>query len=129
MRRVDVLTSPGTVVDAVYPAPVAAGNVETSQRIVDVLLGALASALPDRIPAASAGTMSNLTFGGRRSGGRPFAYYETLAGGAGGGPAGTVMDLLPSRVANPRARRYCTNSWTYDDAIFGCCGSLVVGSL
>ncbi len=68
------------------PAAVAGGNVETSQRIVDALLRALAAALPDRIPAASSGTMNNLTIGGidDRSGtATPFAYYETIAGGSG----------------------------------------------
>jgi N-methylhydantoinase B len=74
----------GSIVNALPPAAVAGGNVETSQRIVDVLLRALAKAIPDRIPAASAGTMSNLTIGGvdPRSG-DPFTYYETAAGGMG----------------------------------------------
>ena len=69
------------------PAPVAGGNVETSQRIVDVLLRALAQAVPARMPAASAGTMSNLTIGGLdpRTG-EPFTYYETAAGGMGARP-------------------------------------------
>jgi N-methylhydantoinase B len=74
----------GSIVDALPPAPVAGGNVETSQRIVDVLLRALADAVPERIPAASAGTMSNLTIGGidpRTS--ERFTYYETAAGGMG----------------------------------------------
>jgi N-methylhydantoinase B len=73
------------VVNARPPAAVAGGNVETSQRIVDVLLKALAQALPDRIPAASSGTMNNLTIGGidPRTG-EPFAYYETIAGATGG---------------------------------------------
>jgi N-methylhydantoinase B len=66
---------------------VAAGNVETSQRLVDALFGALAPALPAAVPAASQGTMNNLTFGGRQPGdGQPFAYYETMGGGAGAGP-------------------------------------------
>lgn len=82
------LTIPeGTVVNAVSPAAVAGGNVETSQRIVDVLLRALAQALPARIPAASSGTMNNLTIGGidpRTN--QPFAYYETIAGGMGARP-------------------------------------------
>jgi N-methylhydantoinase B len=66
---------------------VAAGNVETSQRIVDAVLGALAQALPQAVPAASQGTMNNLTFGGRHpASGVPFAYYETMGGGAGAGP-------------------------------------------
>jgi len=90
MRPLRVVTRPGTVADARFPAAVAAGNVETSQRITDVLLGALAQALPERIPAASAGTMNNLTVGGvdPRTGG-PYAYYETIGGGCG---ATTVHD-------------------------------------
>jgi N-methylhydantoinase B len=73
----------GTLVNAEPPAAVAAGNVETSQRIADTLLGALARAAPDRVPAASQGTMNNVLIGSD-----DFAYYETLAGGQGGGPSG-----------------------------------------
>jgi N-methylhydantoinase B len=84
MRPIRVIAPLGTVVNAKPPAAVAGGNVETSQRMVDVLLKALAQAIPDRIPAAAAGTMNNLTIGGidPRSG-EPFAYYETIAGGMG----------------------------------------------
>jgi N-methylhydantoinase B len=89
MRPIRVIAPSGTVVNAKPPAAVAGGNVETSQRIVDVLLKALAQAIPDRIPAAASGTMNNLTIGGidfrsndLRSG-EPFAYYETIAGGMG----------------------------------------------
>jgi N-methylhydantoinase B len=84
MRSIRVIAPLGTVVNAKPPAAVAGGNVETSQRMVDVLLKALAQAIPDRIPAAAAGTMNNLTIGGidPRSG-EPFAYYETIAGGMG----------------------------------------------
>jgi N-methylhydantoinase B len=84
MRPIRVIAPSGTVVNARVPAAVAGGNVETSQRIVDVLLKALAQAIPERIPAAAAGTMNNLTIGGidPRSG-EPFAYYETIAGGMG----------------------------------------------
>src|SRR5258707_733205 len=84
MRPIRVIAPSGTVVNAKPPAAVAGGNVETSQRIVDVLLKALAQAIPDRIPAAAAGTMNNLTIGGidPRSG-EPFTYYETIAGGMG----------------------------------------------
>jgi N-methylhydantoinase B len=84
MRPIRVIAPSGTVVNAKPPAAVAGGNVETSQRIVDVLLKALAQAIPERIPAAAAGTMNNLTIGGidPRSG-EPFAYYETIAGGMG----------------------------------------------
>jgi N-methylhydantoinase B len=81
LRAIKVKTKKGTVVDARHPAPVSAGNTETSQRLVDVLLGALSKALPHRVPAASQGTMNNLTFGGEG-----FAYYETVGGGAGATP-------------------------------------------
>ncbi len=84
MRPVDVVAPEGTVVNARIPAAVAGGNVETSQRIVDVLLRAFSKILPDRIPAASSGTMNNLTMGGvdPRTG-QAYAYYETIAGGSG----------------------------------------------
>lgn len=87
LRPIHLIVPEGTLVNARRPAAVAAGNVETSQRIVDVLLGALAQACPDRIPAASQGTMNNLTIGGwdeRRD--QPFTYYETIGGGMGAGP-------------------------------------------
>jgi N-methylhydantoinase B len=89
MRPIEVIAPEGTIVNANPPAAVAGGNVETSQRIVDVLLRALAQAIPERIPAAASGTMNNLTIGGidlrnNDSGtGEPFAYYETIAGGMG----------------------------------------------
>ena len=84
MRPVRVIAPERTIVNAEPPAAVAGGNVETSQRIVDTLLRALAQALPERIPAASSGTMNNLTIGGidPRSG-HPYTYYETIAGGLG----------------------------------------------
>jgi N-methylhydantoinase B len=84
LRPLTLETPAKSIVDAVPPAAVAGGNVETSQRIVDVLLRALAQAIPDRVPAASAGTMSNLTIGGvdPRTG-EAFTYYETAAGGMG----------------------------------------------
>ena len=88
MRPIELIAPPGTIVNARPPAAVAGGNVETSQRTVDVLLRALAQAAPDRVPAASAGTMTNVTIGGMsipRSG-QPFAYYETTAGGMGARP-------------------------------------------
>ena len=87
LRPIQIIAPEGTVVNARRPAAVAAGNVEMSQRIVDVLLGALAQACPKRIPAASQGTMNNLTIGGWDTRhGRPFAYYETIGGGLGAGP-------------------------------------------
>ncbi|MDR4462624.1 MAG: hydantoinase B/oxoprolinase family protein, partial [Nitrospirales bacterium] len=79
LRPIHIIAPEGTLVNARPPVAVAAGNVETSQRIVDVLLGALAQACPDRIPAASQGTMNNLTIGGwDQRHNRPFAYYETI---------------------------------------------------
>ncbi len=93
LRPLTVNTPKGSIVDASPPAPVAGGNVETSQRIVDVLLLALAKAAPERVPAASAGTMSNLTIGGHdlRTG-APFTYYETTPGGMGARPG---LDGIP----------------------------------
>jgi N-methylhydantoinase B/oxoprolinase/acetone carboxylase alpha subunit len=84
-RPLRVIAPEGSIVNATRPAAVAGGNVETSQRITDVVLGALARALPEVIPAASQGTMNNVTLGGvdPRTG-RRFAYYETLGGGMGG---------------------------------------------
>ncbi|HLX38187.1 MAG TPA: hydantoinase B/oxoprolinase family protein, partial [Candidatus Binataceae bacterium] len=84
MRPIKVLAPSGSIVNANPPAAVAGGNVETSQRIVDVLFKALAPAAPDRIAAASSGSMSNLTIGGfDHVRNRHFSYYETIAGGAG----------------------------------------------
>jgi len=87
MEPIEVIAPKGSVTNAEHPASVAGGNVETSQRIVDVLFRALARALPGRIPAASQGTMNNLTIGGTDTrDGREFAYYETVAGGMGARP-------------------------------------------
>jgi N-methylhydantoinase B len=84
MRPLKVIAPEGTIVNARPPAAVCGGNVETSQRIVDVLYKCLAPAVPDRIPAASQGTMNNFTFGGLDPVAiQPFAYYETVAGGMG----------------------------------------------
>lgn len=80
-RPIDLIAPEGTLVNARFPAAVAAGNVETSQRIADVVLGALARAAPSRVPAASQGTMNNVLIGNEE-----FAYYETVAGGQGARP-------------------------------------------
>jgi N-methylhydantoinase B len=101
MRPITVIAPEGTVVNAREPAAMAAGNVETSQRITDVLLGALAQAAPDRIPAASSGTMNNLSFGGWdpfRN--RPFAYYETIAGGMGASAANPGLSATHTHMTN-----------------------------
>lgn len=83
-RPVHVVVPENSILNAQFPSAIAGGNVETSQRIVDVVLGALSHALPERIPAASSGTMNNMSMGGYdRERGRYFAYYETIGGGAG----------------------------------------------
>jgi N-methylhydantoinase B len=101
MRPIRVIAPAGTVVNARPPAAVAGGNVETSQRIVDVLLRALAQAVPERIPAAASGTMNNLTIGGMdpRTGG-PFAYYETIAGGMGARPTKPGISGVHTHMTN-----------------------------
>jgi N-methylhydantoinase B len=101
MEPIEVIAPRGTVVNANPPASVAGGNVETSQRIVDVLFKALATALPDRIPAASQGTMNNLTIGGidTRTGAE-FSYYETVAGGMGARPAFDGMSGVHTHMTN-----------------------------
>ena len=103
MQPIEVIAPAGTVVNANPPASVAGGNVETSQRIVDVLFKALSQALPDRIPAASQGTMNNLTIGGidTRSGhGHEFSYYETVAGGMGARPSLDGMSGVHTHMTN-----------------------------
>jgi N-methylhydantoinase B len=101
MVPIEVRAPEGSVLNARPPSAVAAGNVETSQRIVDVLLRALARALPQRIPAASSGTMNNLSFGGidPRSG-EPFAYYETVAGGMGARPTADGLSGVHTHMTN-----------------------------
>ena len=102
-RPLTIVAPAGSIVNARPPAAVAAGNVETSQRIVDTVLGALARALPGRVPAASYGTMNNLLIGGidpRR--GTPFSYYETLGGGHGAGPTWDGEHAMQAHMTNTR---------------------------
>jgi N-methylhydantoinase B len=105
LRPLTLSTTAGSVVDALPPAAVAGGNVETSQRIVDTVLRALAKAGPagvmERVPAASAGTMSNLTIGGvdARTG-AAFTYYETTAGGMGASAAGDGLSGVQTHMTN-----------------------------
>ncbi len=102
-RPIRVIAPPGTIVNAMRPAAVAGGNVETSQRITDVVLGALAKALPNTIPAASQGTMNNVTLGGRRpNDGSPFAYYETIGGGMGGRNGLAGLSGVHTHMSNTR---------------------------
>lgn len=105
LAPIQVIAPPGTVVNALRPSAVAGGNVETSQRIVDVLLGALAQACPEKVPAASQGTMNNVTIGGRDpfspdETGAAFAYYETIGGGMGGRPTGDGAGAIHSHMTN-----------------------------
>lgn len=101
MEPIEVNAPSGSVVNANPPAPVAGGNVETSQRIVDVLFKALAKALPQRIPAASQGTMNNLTIGGiDQRNGQEFSYYETIAGGMGARPSLDGMSGVHTHMTN-----------------------------
>ena len=102
LEGVEVRTRPGTVVDATYPAPVAAGNVETSQRLVDVILGAFGRMLPGEVPAASAGTMNNLSFGGPTPSGGAYTHYETHGGGAGAGPERAGAHAVQTHMTNTR---------------------------
>ena len=101
MQPIEVVAPKGTVVNANHPASVAGGNVETSQRIVDTVFKALAQAIPERIPAASQGTMNNLTIGGidPRTGAE-FSYYETVAGGMGARPSLDGMNATHTHMTN-----------------------------
>ncbi len=101
MEPIEVIAPKGTVVNAALPASVAGGNVETSQRIVDTVFKALAQAIPDQIPAASQGTMNNLTIGGidPRTRGE-FSYYETVAGGMGARPTLDGMSATHTHMTN-----------------------------
>jgi len=101
MRPLQIIAPPGTVVNARPPAAVCGGNVETSQRIVDVLYKCLAKALPDRIPSASQGTMNNVTFGGTDPRTHePFAYYETVCGGMGARPGMNGISGVHTHMTN-----------------------------
>jgi N-methylhydantoinase B len=103
LAPIEVVAPEGTVVNARHPAAVAGGNVETSQRIVDVLLGAMANAAPDRIPAASQGTMNNVTIGNSsllQDSQEAFAYYETIGGGMGALPYKDGPSSVHSHMTN-----------------------------
>lgn len=98
-RPIALRVPEGSLLNARRPAAVAAGNVETSSRVVDAVCGALAEALPGRIPAASHGSMNNLALGGGAEGER-WDYYETLAGGAGAGPRGPGRSAIHTHMTN-----------------------------
>lgn len=94
-RRIEISTRRGSILDAEYPAPVSGGNVETSQRVVDVILKALAEAIPELVPAGSCGTMNNITFGRD-----DFAYYETIGGGMGARPGKDGLSAVHCHMTN-----------------------------
>ncbi len=101
LSPIKVIAPEGTILNARPPAAVAGGNVETSQRIVDLILGALLRACPDRVPAASCGSMNNIAVGGydpfRR---KPFAYYETIAGGMGARSSKDGLSAVHTHMTN-----------------------------
>jgi N-methylhydantoinase B len=100
-RPVSFTLPEGCLLNARPPLAVSAGNVETSQRITDLMLGAMAQAVPDLIPAASSGTMNNLTIGGYDPRhGSHYTYYETICGGAGGGPKRPGLSGVHTHMTN-----------------------------
>jgi len=101
LRPVTLTAPPGSLLNARYPAAVAAGNVETSTRVVDVVMGALTKAIPDRIPAASHGSMNNVAMGGRVNHGH-WDYYETIGGGMGAGAFGGGLSAVQTHMTNTR---------------------------
>ena len=99
LRPISLHAPEGSLVNAQRPAAVAAGNVETSTRIVDVIMGALAQAIPEHVPAASHGSMNNVAMG-IRSGRQSWDYYETLGGGMGAGPDGGGLSGVQTHMTN-----------------------------
>ncbi|MGD8884942.1 MAG: hydantoinase B/oxoprolinase family protein, partial [Gammaproteobacteria bacterium] len=104
-RRIELVAPEGSLVNARRPAAVAAGNVETSTRVVDTVMGALAQAIPEQIPAASHGSMNNIAMGARQQMpgvSHQWDYYETVGGGMGGGPKNRGMDGIQTHMTNTR---------------------------
>jgi N-methylhydantoinase B len=99
-RPITLRIPEGTMTNPRRPAPVAGGNVETSQRNVDVLMKAFAQITPSRVPAAGLGTMSNISVGGIRPDGTPWTFYETIGGGSGGRPIGDGVDGVHVNMTN-----------------------------
>jgi N-methylhydantoinase B len=103
IRPLKIIVPEGSLLNPQPPHAVAGGNVETSQRIVDVLLGALAKALPEYIPAGSYGTMNNLLVGGHHHGtDQNYVYYETIAGGMGARPTKDGVNGIQMHMTNTR---------------------------
>ncbi len=100
-RPIDILAPQGSVVNADPPSPVVGGNLETSQRIVDVILGAFSKLCPERVVAACQGTMNNITIGGiNPRTGKPYTLYETIGGGFGARPDKDGVDGVHSHMTN-----------------------------
>jgi len=99
-RPIEVRVPEGTVLNPRRPAAVSGGNVETSMRNAEVVLQALAWAAPERVPASSGGTMSNVMLGGTRPDGRTWAFYETNGCGSGGRPNGAGIDAIHCHMTN-----------------------------
>ena len=99
-RHLTVIVPEGTVLNAQPPAAVVGGNVETSQRVVDTLLKAFSSIIPEKIPAASQGTMNNIIIGGMKENNQQFTFYETIGGGTGGTPSKDGVDGIHSNMTN-----------------------------
>ncbi|MFH5843412.1 hydantoinase B/oxoprolinase family protein [Haladaptatus sp. CMAA 1909] len=97
---ISVSVPDGSLLNPRPPAAVVGGNVETSQRVTDVVFAALAEAVPDRVPAGGQGTMNNLTIGSRDGGADGFTYYETIGGGFGGRPTKDGMDGVQVGMTN-----------------------------
>jgi N-methylhydantoinase B len=99
-RPVTLVVPRGCLMNPIRPAPVAGGNVETSQRNVDVILKAFSMITPDKVPAAGQGTMNNVTIGGSRPDGSAWTFYETIGGGSGGRPIGDGVDGVHVNMTN-----------------------------
>jgi N-methylhydantoinase B len=99
-RPITLIVPKGTIMNPIRPAPVAGGNVETSQRNVDALMKAFSQIIPDNIPAAGQGTMNNITIGGLRTDGTPWTFYETIGGGSGGRPTSDGVDGVHVNMTN-----------------------------
>ncbi|WP_462137688.1 hydantoinase B/oxoprolinase family protein [Candidatus Mycalebacterium sp.] len=100
LRAIKIVTGENSLLKARYPSAIAAGNVETSQRVADTVFGALAKAVPEKIQAAGAGTMNNITFGSCGRGGREFVYYETIGGGMGGRRGADGVSAVQTHMTN-----------------------------
>ncbi|MCW4049399.1 MAG: hydantoinase B/oxoprolinase family protein [Candidatus Bathyarchaeota archaeon] len=99
-RPITLKVPEGCMMNPIRPAPVAGGNVETSQRNVDVIMKAFSQIIPDKVPAASQGTMNNITIGGTMRDGTPWTFYETIAGGNGGRPTSDGVDGVHTNMTN-----------------------------